>query len=539
MEDNYMSTLGDNEADLELLDKCKDLEKENETLKKEIIDQKTQLLAQKHQIEDAQIENDNFIETIKNLQGLIEYYKQNRNEGDENENAENSEKFRNMELKLVKLKDKIKDLEDSLSVKNTKFDQISEELKQQNELNEKLVSVITNKDEEIKNLKEKKGKNIQTENLNLPENVEELKKYIIDLKEQSESLKNDYESKIKELTDENDDIKLKLRDAENNISELKEDNEKLGKKNIDDDLDINSVPAEIESLKKALNEMKQSKQKLKERAEKQRDLDLHEIQELSRNIRELKYNIKDLEEDKNRNEYNLQNNEIIIANYKSKLTQKNMEIENLNSKCKEFKDNLDQDEKDRDDLMERFKKQKENYENQIKDVTKKLDVTLRELNDLRMASGKEEISVDQMMEDPKQKLADEIENKNKEIEDLKKNVDNLNKDKSELDAQIKFMKSSIETLNKNIADLKAQKGKAGQDFSKEMENLQIQLGNYKCQLAMKEYDTDKEIIKYKTYIKKLQSKLEAMGFRFRRKTVQAPMMVKGFKRTTTTSGNAE
>ena len=102
-------------------------------------------------------------------------------------------------------------------------------------------------------------------------------------------------------SDENEDVKLKLRDAENNISELKEDNEKLGKKNIDDDLDINSVPAEIESLKQALNEMKQSKQKLKERAEKQRDLDLHEIQELSRSVRELKYNIKDLEEDKNRN----------------------------------------------------------------------------------------------------------------------------------------------------------------------------------------------------------------------------------------------
>ena len=212
-----------------------------------------------------------------------------------------------------------------------------------------------------------------------------------------------------------------------------------------------------------------------------------------------------------------------------------MEIENLNSKCKEFKDNLDQDEKDRDDLMEKFKKQKENYENQIKDISKKLDVTLRELNDLRMASGKEEISVDQMMEDPKQKLADEIENKNKQIENLKKNVDNLNKDKTELDAQIKYMKNTIETLNKNIADLKTQRGKAGEDFSKEMENLQIQLGNYKCQLAMKEYDTDKEIIKYKTYIKKLQNKLEGMGFKFRRKTVANPMMIKGLDRTKTTT----
>ena len=52
---------------------------------------------------------------------------------------------------------------------------------------------------------------------------------------------------------------------------------------------------------------------------------------------------------------------------------------------------------------------------------------------------------------------------------------------------------------------------------------------------LKEYDTDKEIIKYKTYIKKLQSKLEGMGFKFRRKTVANPMMIKGLDRTKTTT----
>ena len=141
-----------------------------------------------------------------------------------------------------------------------------------------------------------------------------------------------------------------------------------------------------------------------------------------------------------------------------------------------------------------------------------------------------------MMEDPKQKLADEVEEKNKQIEEYKKSVENLKKDKTELEAQITYLKNTIDTLNKNINDLKTQKGKAGQDFSKEMENLQIQLGNYKCQLAMKEYETDKEIIKYKTYIKKLQGKLETMGFKFRRKTVANPMMIAGFQRTKTTAG---
>ena len=124
-----------------------------------------------------------------------------------------------------------------------------------------------------------------------------------------------------------------------------------------------------------------------------------------------------------------------------------------------------------------------------------------------------------MMNDPKQKLADEIENKDKVIEELKKNIENLKKDKTEAEAQNKFLQSSIDTLNKNINVLKTKKSKAGEDFDKEMEKLQIQIGDYKCQLAMKEYETEKEIIKYKTYIKKLQSKLEQMGFKFRRKTM--------------------
>ena len=42
----------------------------------------------------------------------------------------------------------------------------------------------------------------------------------------------------------------------------------------------------------------------------------------------------------------MQNNiDLILENYKSILVKKNIEIDNLTSKCQEFKDNLDQYEK--------------------------------------------------------------------------------------------------------------------------------------------------------------------------------------------------
>ena len=50
--------------------------------------------------------------------------------------------------------------------------------------------------------------------------------------------------------------------------------------------------------------------------------------------------------------------ELILENYKSILFKKNNEINNLTSKCQEFKDNLDQYEKDRDNKLESFNKEK-------------------------------------------------------------------------------------------------------------------------------------------------------------------------------------
>ena len=130
-----------------------------------------------------------------------------------------------------------------------------------------------------------------------------------------------------------------------------------------------------------------------------------------------------------------------------------------------------------------------------------------------------------MMEDPKQKLYDEIkeykkeiENKNKENNELKNKLAHNEIDsKNELEAQIEFLNNTIEGYKKSIENMRQQKEKNSKDFKKQIEQLEIELSNYKCQLATLQFDMDRKIVTYKKYVKKLQTKLESLGYRFKDK----------------------
>ena len=133
--------------------------------------------------------------------------------------------------------------------------------------------------------------------------------------------------------------------------------------------------------------------------------------------------------------------------------------------------------------------------------------------------------MDQLMEDPKQKLYDEIkeykkqiENKDKEINELKNKLANFEIDsRNELEAQTEYLNNSIELLNKNIENMKEQKRKVTEDFKKQIETLEMEMGDYKCQLATLQFEMDRKLFTYKQYIKKLQKKLESLGFKFKDK----------------------
>ena len=549
MEDNYISNIGSESdtSDLELYEQIDNLQKEKGKLEKEIKTLRRENLAQKHNMQDLEINMDHLKEQVKNQSNLIKFYKDNK---DNNKNKESEEK--------------IKSLEESLLIKDKKIEELTKELSEQSSLNEKLVDVITNKEEIIKKLE--KGTDINNgldneDNLKIKiekfeEEIENLKQKISDLESEKEKIIDKYEDKIALINKENNDYQDKIYDCENEILNLKEINKKYEIEEVrknggpDAEAEIDKLyKEEIENLKNALKEEKDSKNYIKEKAQEQRNSDVKEILDLEKindnlknQLNELKIS-KDIIENEKKNIENLYeklikknkeleniysdntDNELILNKYKTKLEKKNIEIENLTSKCKEFKDNLDQYEKEKEEREKEFKHEKDVLLSEVNDKTKRLEVVLRELNEIRTKEGKSEANVDSLIEDPKQKLYDEIKankkeisEKNKEISDLKIKLDNFEIDrKNELEAQTEYLNSMIESYKKNIGDLKEQKIKNEKDFENQIENLEIEVGNYKLQMANAQFDMDKKLVNYKNYVKKLQTKLESLGFIFKEK----------------------
>ena len=549
MEDNYISNIGSESdtSDLELYEQIDNLQKEKGKLEKEIKTLRRENLAQKHNMQDLEINMDHLKEQVKNQSNLIKFYKDNK---DNNKNKESEEK--------------IKSLEESLLIKDKKIEELTKELSEQSSLNEKLVDVITNKEEIIKKLE--KGTDINNgldneDNLKIKiekfeEEIENLKQKISDLESEKEKIIDKYEDKIALINKENNDYQDKIYDCENEILNLKEINKKYEIEEVrknggpDAEAEIDKLyKEEIENLKNALKEEKDSKKYIKEKAQEQRNSDVKEILDLEKindnlknQLNELKIS-KDIIENEKKNIQNLYeklikknkeleniysdntDNELILNKYKTKLEKKNIEIENLTSKCKEFKDNLDQYEKEKEEREKEFKHEKDVLLSEVNDKTKRLEVVLRELNEIRTKEGKSEANVDSLIEDPKQKLYDEIKankkeisEKNKEISDLKIKLDNFEIDrKNELEAQTEYLNSMIESYKKNIGDLKEQKIKNEKDFENQIENLEIEVGNYKLQMANAQFDMDKKLVNYKNYVKKLQTKLESLGFIFKEK----------------------
>ncbi len=65
--------------------------------------------------------------------------------------------------------------------------------------------------------------------------------------------------------------------------------------------------------------------------------------------------------------------------------------------------------------------------------------------------------------------------------------------------------------------MKEQKRKVTEDFKKQIETLEMEMGDYKCQLATLQFEMDRKLFTYKQYVKKLQKKLESLGFKFKDK----------------------
>ena len=544
-----MSNISVDALDLDSLEKINKLKIEVEKYKQKSSDLEKENLNQKHRIQDLEIEIDHNEETIKNQLGLIKFYKDYRKE----QEKKNDQKY------LEQYEEKIRSLEDSIAIKDRKIDTLYQELKEQTNLNERLVDVITSKEENIKKLQ--KGINVSdgTGDANatkFEEEIDNLKQKISDLESEKNSIIDKYDDKIKELNEENNKYQDKIYDLDNEILNLKETNKKYEIEEVkqrggpDTDAEVEKLyKEEIENLKTALEEVKESKRQIKEKAQEQRDSDVKEIMDLEKALEDLKAESDKIKrqnevlkiQNKNNeamNEKLLKRNkelegiigtrggdENLLSNYKAKLDKKNNEIENLTSKCKEFKENLDLYEKDKEERLKEFKHEKEVLQSELDDKSKKLEVALRELNELRVLGGQGEANINQMMEDPKQKLYDEIKECNKQIENKDKEILELNTKLAnyeidtgnELEAQTAYLNNIIEEDKRNIENLKKQKAKEAEDFGEQIEKLEVEIGNYKCELATIQYDMDKKMVTYKKYVKKLQEKLESLGYKFKDK----------------------
>ena len=306
-EADYISNMSENEEelDMEIVNRVNQLEIDNEKLKADLNDYKKENLEQKHRIQDLEIENDHNLETIKNQNGLIKFYKQYRTEHEEGSEGK----------KFSEYEERIRSLEESISIKEKKMLELSKELQEQSNLNEKLVDVITNKEEAIKKLE--KGQNLEDEtnspNANitkLEEEIDNLKEKISDLENEKDKIVDKYDDKIKALNKENNDYQDKIYDYETEILNLKEANKKYeideAKKKGGDgaNSDVEKLyKEEIENLKSALNEAKESKKQIKEKAQEQRDSDVKEIQDLEKAVDDLKSELNALK----RNNQSLEN----------------------------------------------------------------------------------------------------------------------------------------------------------------------------------------------------------------------------------------
>jgi exonuclease SbcC len=291
MEDNYISNLDENnDVELEIYEKYESLKIDFEKLSNEMNDLKKENLEQKHHIQDLEIDNAHKTETVKNQEGLIKFYKQYRSEHEES----------SLEKKFAQLEEQIKSLKESVEIKNKKLEDLNKELQDQIILNEKLVNVITNKEEIIKKLEkgvnpEEEGDGEKSNIAKLEEEIDQLKERISDLGSEKDKIIDKYEDKMSKINKENNDYQDKIYNYETEILNLKES---IKKYEIDEAKTKGGEEAEkeveklykeeIESLKNALNDSKESKKQLKENAQKQRDSDVKEIMDLEQTVDELR-----------------------------------------------------------------------------------------------------------------------------------------------------------------------------------------------------------------------------------------------------------
>ena len=276
MEDEYITNMNPNDIldENETIKKLKKAETELAEVKKNLDEKNKLCLSQKHDIEDMTIELKNLGDKIKNQEKLIKFY-QEKSEQEENEETdpEKKDKIKQLEIKNMKLTEKIKELEESKIKMENDFDVIQQQLDEEKAINQKALELINDKDDEIEELKNQTGSNKDKVVGGLSEEeVQALKEEFLNQQEEFDLYKEESTKKLKQYIDENNTLmneitNLKDKNSSNEleISRLKESNERLEndkrineklleEKNLKEDNKINEFIGEIQNLQTQLEE---------------------------------------------------------------------------------------------------------------------------------------------------------------------------------------------------------------------------------------------------------------------------------------------
>ena len=571
----------DDIGDEELLNKLKKVEAELSETKSKLDEKSKLCLEQKHQLEDLFIETKDLKEKYNHQKNLIQFYEEkasNDTSAEVETDPDKKDKIKQLEIKIMNLNEKVRELEESIIKKDNELEVVKQELEEEKEISNKALDMINEKEDEINELKEKLEKveqteksdfkrKISTEELN-SEEVQTLKEVFLSQQEEYELYKETTEKKLKNYASENNELCNQIKELKDKIAQIEADNLKLKERNEylekekkisdakleenkeNEDIQVNDYINEIQQLQTQIEE---NERKNKELLDKQKENAKHERNEYEKIISDLTKNntnlLKELETakdeiSKKENELKLkaaERNSTLNAEtdlkinmdlLENKMKEKEKELNDIKKqladKESETKKILEEKDKIINENKNKYEKENNNYAKKIRDLTSQLNTVTTQLNEIK--SKNTGATLDQMLDDPTSLLEDQLDESKKTIEKLKEEIkyyekqieelkqgEALAKKAQELEAKNKFLSNNIETMTKNIEELKNQKKKSEDDFKKEIDRIESNLGDIKLQLATAVYEKEMLGTKYRRYIDKLKAKLTSLGFKFKEK----------------------
>ena len=548
---NYMTN--SSEVDLgddELLQKNVALTKENETISQELQEKEKQMKELQRKFDDLKIEFEHQAETAKNNENLLSFYKNQSASPNPTLNTapdsqyESDTKVKDLEVKLLmseekneELEEKIKDLNEQIEKLNEQVKELNEEKKDSNDTHEKLLNMLTEKEVENNELKEKFMSGEHNEQNKFEDEINELKDQLQNMEEEYELYKIDSESQINKLSQEKEELqreqhelKSKLIDIDNENQKLRDDitnleNEKnqleAEKMNIAADNDgRNELIAEIEALQNKLQELRDSKDKSLMTTEQEKSAAINErkeIEALYTQVKDQKFELeKQLTALRQSSQRELNS---LTEKAKNDLNQKQNEINKISeslTKAEKTNDALKREiEKKEKMLTEQkeeaisFKKVNENlkiinektiHEMQVKFDMEKNAMTIRmkELNHKLEDANKEINSLKQaqyMSTNNGFNLEDVLEggNDKEKIDDLQKQIDEKEKIIFQMKQEQKYYEKTINELKSALAAEKEKFAAENKCLNGNIDAMKKQLDAFKAQREKAENEFKEEI----------------------------------------------